>query len=198
MLFIAEGSNDVGKSTLVRRLETRLTEAGHDCVRMAFPGNEPGSLGKLVYDIHHDPAAHGVADIDPAALQIMHIAAHVDAIARRIRPLLEQGTIVLLDRFWWSTLIYGRVSGVDEDVLQAMIEVERKFWGDTQPDMAFLIDRHAPIESDMDLGIWERLRTDYLQFAEEQKSVHPVTVIENDSSVEAAVDTMMDALSPIL
>lgn len=198
MLLLLEGPNEVGKSTLVRRLKTRLTEAGHECVQMAFPGSEPGSLGKLVYDIHHDPAAHGITDIDPAALQMMHIAAHVDAISRRIRPLLEQGTIVLLDRFWWSTLIYGHVSGVDEDILQAMIDVERTFWGELKPDMAFLIDRHAPFGEKMDFGIWERIRNDYLELAEEQRSEHPVTIIENDSSVEAAVDEMMDALSPIL
>lgn len=165
---------------------------------MAFPGNEPGSLGKLVYDVHHNPISQGIKDVDPAALQMMHIAAHVDAISRRIRPLLEQGTIVLLDRFWWSTLIYGRVSGVDENVLQAMIDVERTFWGELKPDMAFLIDRHAPFGDKMDFGIWERIRNDYLELAEDQRSEHPVTIIENDSSVEAAVDEMVDTLSPIL
>ena len=53
-LFVLEGPDGVGKSTFVRALGEHLRSHGHDLLELSFPGKVPGSLGELVYRVHHD------------------------------------------------------------------------------------------------------------------------------------------------
>src|SRR5215469_3428530 len=110
-LIVFEGADGIGKTQLTKRVTEHLTAHGVACVPMAFPGLQAGTLGWLVNELHHNCASCGVAKIDPTSMQVLHIAAHIDAIEQQIRPALESGTWVILDRFWWSTLVYGRILG---------------------------------------------------------------------------------------
>jgi dTMP kinase len=94
-LFVFEGPDQVGKSSVTLGAEQRLRKAGVACVRLSFPGDDPGTLGRHVYELHHAPASYGVESVLPLSLQLLHIAAHVDAIERRILPWLRAGTTVL-------------------------------------------------------------------------------------------------------
>ena len=140
-LIVFEGPDGVGKSTLSVALADRLKAMGLTCQHLSFPGKDVGTVGRLVYDVHHDPDQYGVEEITAASLQALHIAAHLDAIERRIMPDLSEGRWVILDRFWWSTWVYGRVAGIERTTLDALIQVERLHWKGVQPDAVFLIDR---------------------------------------------------------
>ena len=102
-LIVFEGPDGVGKSTLSLALADRLRAIGLPCQHLSFPGKDVGTVGRLVYDVHHDPVQYGIQEITAASLQALHIAAHLDAIERRILPDLNEGHWVILDRFWWST-----------------------------------------------------------------------------------------------
>lgn len=92
-LIVFEGADKVGKSTLVKKLTCRLGESGVPYEHLAFPGKQKGTLGKLVYDLHHDEVPGLVhKDVNPTSLQVLHIAAHIDAIERQILPALSDGT----------------------------------------------------------------------------------------------------------
>ena len=127
-LIVFEGPDGVGKSTLAERLTSRLHETGVPCEHLAFPGRRPGSLGRLVYDLHHDAPRLGLGEVNATSLQALHIAAHVDAIEGEVLPALRAGTWVVLDRFWWSTWVYGAAFGVPVRSLEAMIELEQLHW----------------------------------------------------------------------
>ena len=157
-LLVLEGPDGVGKSSTVRGVAERLRSLAIRHSVLAFPGREPGTLGKLVYDIHHDPKRFGIQGMAEAAKQALHIAAHLDVIERRIGPLLNEGEHVLLDRFWWSTWVYGVVGGVSLNVLEALIEAERIQWGWIRPSLVVLLDRDGPIERDEDINEWGRIR----------------------------------------
>jgi dTMP kinase len=79
-LIVFEGPDGVGKSTLSQALAKKLTEVNILCEHLAFPGKEEGTIGRLVYDLHHNPNAFGLHKVTPASLQALHIAAHLDAI----------------------------------------------------------------------------------------------------------------------
>jgi dTMP kinase len=111
-LIVFEGADGIGKSSLSKEVMRRLEDLNVASVSLAFPGKDLGTLGHLVYQIHHDPAALGVISVTPLALQTLHVAAHLDAIERRILPALQDGTWVILDRFWWSTWVYGVHQGI--------------------------------------------------------------------------------------
>ena len=95
-LFVLEGPDGVGKSTFVRALGEHLRSNGHDLLELSFPGKVPGSLGELVYRVHHDEGPLRVANISLLAKQALHVAAHIDAIDRQIVPALKRGQTVLL------------------------------------------------------------------------------------------------------
>lgn len=78
-LFVLEGPDGVGKSTFVRALGEHLRSNGHDLLELSFPGKVPGSLGELVYRVHHDEGPLRVANISLLAKQVLPMA---EAIAR--------------------------------------------------------------------------------------------------------------------
>ena len=114
----------------------------------------------------------------------MHIAAHLDMIEQRIQPALDDGRWVVLDRFWWSTWVYGRASTVEQKTLDAMIQLERLQWNDTKPAVVFLIDRST--DSHYDQGRRE-LCEGYQILSDKEQSQHPVRPIQNDGSVDKSL-----------
>ena len=201
MLIVFEGPDSVGKSTISTAFAARLRELQPGVVAVhhwSFPGRDIGTLGQLVYRLHHSPGELGVASLTPASLQLLHIAAHLDAIESRILPALGRGDIVILDRFWWSTAVYGTVTGADRETLSSMIEVELRAWRTVLPTMVFLVDRSSPfaLRGDERLMDWQRLRAEYEALASRQSVGHPVVRIANDGDdVSHVVDRAMAALS---
>ena len=195
-LIVFEGPDGVGKSTLAEQLTVRLLDAGVPCEHLAFPGRQPGSLGRLVYDLHHDAPGLGFSEVNPTSLQMLHIAAHIDAIEGNILRALRAGTWVVLDRFWWSTWVYGAVYGVPERSLQTMIELEQLHWEQFKPDVVFLVDRPNGTPGDGE-GLREQIAGRYRKLVQHEQLRSRVVPIHNDSSVENALDTAWETITPI-
>lgn len=160
-LYIFEGPDAVGKSTLATAFADALRELGRKVTVTSSPGKTAGTLGELVYRLHHDPESFGVTSICPASLQTLHVAAHIDALEREIRPLLLSGTDVVLDRCWMSTLVYGRVAGVDHATLDKMISLELESWSGLRPQSTYLIATNHPLRDDCVGDAWEALASEY-------------------------------------
>ena len=173
-LIVFEGPDGVGKTTLANAATQMMRDSGQRCRLMSFPGREDGTLGQLVYRLHHDSKAVGVDAISETARQALHVAAHIDALERSILPALASGEHVILDRFWWSTLVYGRVGGIAEQTLKALIAPELRLWSD-QPITLFLVDRETPINREEDPAVWKKLRKQYAALADQYPDVHRVS-----------------------
>ena len=195
-LIVFEGLDDVGKTTLAECLIARLNEADIPCKLLAFPGREPGSLGRLVYDLHHDAPGLGVGEVNSTSLQVLHIAAHIDAVERDILPALRAGTWVILDRFWWSTWAYGATFEVPERSLEVMIELENLHWGQFGPDVIFLVEREGATSDDSE-GLNDQLFERYRELATREQFRSRVVRLRNDSSVEDTLDAAWKAITPI-
>ena len=189
-LIVFEGPDGVGKSTLAEQLTRRLRDTGIPCEQLAFPGRQPGSLGRVVYDLHHQAPGLGLGKVNPTSLQLLHIAAHVDVIEGQILPLLDAGTWVVLDRFWWSTWVYGTASGVSARSLEAMIELEQVHWGQVKPDVLFLVERESRTPDDGD-ALQER----YRDLANREQVHSRAVTLHNDSSVENALDAVWEGIA---
>lgn len=198
MLWVFEGPDGAGKTTLAKQLAERLALAGHNCDLLAFPGSAPGTLGRHIYEFHHDTTRYDVKAVHPASLQLLHIAAHVDAIERRIRDQIEAGACVFLDRYWWSTWVYGMSSGVDQRSLELMIDVELHHWNGIQPDAVFLIDRRESLRPSIPRGAWSRLRSLYHALAGREKEKYPVHIVQNEGRPEEVVQQMVAILKKTL
>jgi dTMP kinase len=144
------------------------------------------SLGAHVYDIHHDAERFGITRLPAISLQLLHVAAHLDAIDADIRPRVNAGHVVLLDRYWWSTWVYGTIGGIEPKALELMIDLERRHWGDLLPDPAILIRRETPLRSDTSPELFKSLIAKYDELALREQQHHRVVTIDNDSALERA------------
>ncbi len=79
---VFEGVGGSGKTSLFRRLVKYYKFFIKEVPLFAdsFPGSLPGTLGEWVYRFHHKKATAGLhpQNIAPPALQLLHMAAHVD------------------------------------------------------------------------------------------------------------------------
>lgn len=186
-LFVFEGPDGVGKSTVIGEVEKRLHRLGERCVRLAFPGKELGTLGLHIYDLHHQPEHFGVRSLSSLSLQLLHVAAHVDAIERRILPLLQQGRVVLLDRYWWSTWVYGIADGLPVAQLERMIAMEKLVWQGVTPATLFFLSRSSTVVN-------SAIAKAYAELMAEERGKYPVAALVND----AGIDTIADEITSVI
>lgn len=197
-LIVFEGTDGSGKTTLAHKLTEWLIARGVKAEYHAFPGAENGTLGRHVYDLHHTPfETAGISSIHPTSVQLLHIAAHVEAIESRIRPALAEGRWIVLDRFWWSTWVYGVTGGVPEAALEAMIAVERLYWVDDQPAATFLVQRRTPLRAEP-MEQWKALGQAYESLARREALQMPVHAVANDGSVENGFSLVIERIEFLL
>lgn len=194
-LIVFEGPDGVGKTTLAHKVVEGLNHFGFPCSYYAFPGRENGTLGWHVYNLHHNHTRFGIQNISQSSLQLLHIAAHIDAIENKILPMLRTGQSVVLDRYWWSTWVYGIVHGATPRLLQTMLQTEQAQWENTLPATVFLISRGEPFRSENPVDTWQRLCSTYAELAEEQKKIYPVEIIYNQGDCEDVVNQIIDLIT---
>jgi dTMP kinase len=128
-LFVTfEGIDRSGKTTQARLLRDAL---GSEAVAVREPGGTP--VGERVRELLKDPSA----DISPEAETLLFAAARAELVRRVIRPALEDGCVVVSDRFLDSSLAYqGAARGLGVEEVAA---VNRLATGGLVPDLTFLL-----------------------------------------------------------
>lgn len=187
-LIVIEGPDNVGKTSLVKKLSS--SEPGAlEPLGIAFPGHDRNTLGAYVYALHHQSNL----SISPLSLQTAHVAAHVDAIQTRIRPALDAGRDVILDRYWWSTWVYGHACGAEPDLLDALIKFEEMVWGHSTPELIISLLPAEPFEiPDYGIDEWYRLQLLYRTLAVKQSKTSNVSIVGN---VDAAAECLSNVLT---
>lgn len=193
-----EGPDGVGKTSLSQAIEDHFQKGPDAFLSLSFPGREPGTLGKLVYEIHHNSSQHGVEGITEFSKQVLHIAAHIDSIERTIGPALDAGKNVLLDRYWWSAWVYGVVGGLSRPRLKKLIDVERSFWKNHSPTAIFLIKRDNPIDRNVDSFEWSSLSHEYEVLAEREKEKQQIFRTPNAGSFVELSSAVIETITTVL
>lgn len=193
-LIVFEGPDGVGKSTLAEMLVSVMKANSIQGELLAFPGNAKGEIGYLVYRLHHNPIELEVNEITEASLQTLHVAAHIDAIERKIIPRLREGSHVILDRYWWSTWVYGVVGGISKVSLSKLKNLETSFWGQFLPDIVFLVDRDESFREEMGQRKWNKLRSEYRDLCNLEKQNYPVVILQNTASLDVTLEEMVEIL----
>ena len=195
-LLVFEGPDGVGKTAVSRETATWLTEQGIENEHISLPDGGT-RLGEIVYRVHHETEDDGPRRIDPMARQLLHLAAHVEAIQQRIRPALAAGKLVLLDRFWWSTCVYGEVDGIAANQLEALEGFAKFIWEGIEPAAVVLLDRERPFDTAVDLLQWFRLKETYRRFVASRADTLPVSVVANTREMADVMAQIQEIVTSI-
>lgn len=185
-----EGGEGAGKTTVIQSLETALKQEGRDVLSTREPGGS--ELGAKIRHLLLEQRTPPICCRAELLLFLADRAEHVSAV---LLPALEQGKIILCDRFTDSTYAYqGVARGLPSPLLAPLCAFASQ---DLTPDLTFYLDidpeiglsrvvkaRTAKdrIESET-ISFHQKLREAFSQIAKD----HPqrVTTLDGTSSPQA-------------
>ena len=109
-LIVIEGIDGSGKSTLAENLSQALSKLGHDCVRLKEPTN--GFWGQKIRTMltQHQ-------EITPEQEFEWFLNDRKEDVVNNILPSLQNGKIVILDRYYFSSVVYQSIRGIDRNTI---------------------------------------------------------------------------------
>ena len=132
-LITFEGIDGSGKSTQIKKLESRLKRFKINYVTYREPGGT--SLSEKIRQILLDKENMELSSISEG---LLFAAARAQLVKEKIRPDLHSGKVVICDRFIDSTIAYqGYGRGLDVQKLVSINEIATE---GLIPDITFLLD----------------------------------------------------------
>ncbi len=133
-LFISfEGVEGSGKSTQAKMAADALIKEGRPVVLTAEPGGTPISLS--IREVLLD-SSHGA--MEPVTELLLYAAARRQHLYELILPALDEGKVVITDRFSDSTSAYqGTGRGLEMGLIA---ELDRMVTGGLKPDLTLIFD----------------------------------------------------------
>jgi dTMP kinase len=130
-LITIEGLDGAGKSTLAQALTREIADRGQRVELLREPGGV--EVSERIRALVKDPALA----VAPRAEALLYAAARAQLVQERLLGALEQGVLILLDRFVDSSLAYqgaGRQLGVAE-----IAAINQFATGGLRPDRTLLL-----------------------------------------------------------
>lgn len=130
LFVVFEGVECSGKSTQAQMLSDFCAKRNIPCLGVREPGSTPFGerLRSLILGV----------DCTPMAEFLAFSASRAQLVESLIRPALDEGKVVICDRFFYSSLVYqGFARGINTEVL---MQITRHAIGGLEPRHAFLID----------------------------------------------------------
>ena len=181
-LISFEGIEGCGKSTQVKLLAKRLEKAGRSCLLTREPGGT--QIGREIRRVLLHPAHHRMAPEVELALYFADRGQHLREV---IWPALDEGRIVITDRFTDSSIAYqGFARGLSRRLIRSF---DQLMTGGARPRVTVLLDlkpedglRRARVRNERTrrsrtqgrfelerLEFHRRVRKGYLQLARQEK-----------------------------
>ena len=203
MFITLEGPEGSGKSTQIKRLAKHLELMGYPVVTTREPGGTPiGDQIRQVLVRMENKELHPRTEI------LLFLAARAQLVEQLIKPALQDGKIILCDRYGDSTLAYqGYGHGLDLEKLRQMLDFATDH---LKPDLTILLDldvktglmrKKAEDEWNRldayEVLFHERVREGYLQLAREEPERW--RIVDASQSIEAVQEDLfriiLDALN---
>ena len=200
-LFITfEGGEGCGKSTQSKLLLRRLQQKNIPVVLTHEPGGT--ALGN---DLRKTLKRKRDSSISPQSELFLFAASRAQLVAEVIRPALEEGKVVLCDRFSHSTLVYqGYGRGLDLTIVETVnnmatqgLKPDLTIFLDISPEQGLARKRSLKDRFEVeDLSFHRRVREGYLKTA----AAEPARWLVIDASLPKAriAEIIWDRISRLL
>lgn len=139
-LFITiEGTDGSGKTTQMKFIKEYLQKSGREVLLTREPGGT--RISEKIREIILNPV---FTEMGVNAEMLLYAAARAQLVSELIKPALEQGNIVVCDRFVDSTYAYqGYGRGLDMEML---VSINNIAIDGVMPDLTFFFDLN-PVEA---------------------------------------------------
>jgi len=179
-----EGLDGCGKTTQTKLLVRKLGKMGWDAVYTAEPSR--GKIGKFIQKY----CLHGEKRTFPIVEALLFAADRFEHVEREVIPALNEGKIVVSDRYVYSSLAYQGATGLDlkwiEMINEHAIRPDLAIFVDVEPEA--VIKRLKPKKSVMEnLETQRKVREVYVKFVEKGELVR---IDGNKSTKEVADDVL--------
>lgn len=196
-----EGGEGAGKTTCMKHLDRRLTDAGVSLVVTREPGGT--AIGEKIRELL---LSRQNTDLLPDAELLLMFAARAQHLDELIRPALARGDWVLCDRFTDATHAYqGGGRGIPNERISSLEQWTQR---GLKPDLTLLLD--LPVEAGLEragqrstpdrfesesLRFMQQTRAAYLKIAaDEPERVKVIDAARPLDEVLAQLDTEIDVI----
>ncbi|WP_394011618.1 dTMP kinase [Anaerococcus cruorum] len=201
-LIVFEGPDGSGKTTILKKVNEKLTDEGYKLKLVREPGGT--DISEKIREIIIDND-----NINMAAKteSLLFAASRAQLVEEKLRPALENGEIILCDRFVLSSLLYqgvGRGLGIDE------VKTINDFaTGDIKPDLTIffnidyktaLVRKRANFSADRleneDFDFHKRIFDAYISIADRYKD--DIKQVDATRSIEEVSTDVLKLIKDLL
>lgn len=162
-LIVIYGINNIGKTTQSNLLKEALVSKGFKVEQIKFPDYKLEPTGPKIYSILRAEKQL----ISEKEFQTLTIE-NLKQVQPRIRKLLDEGTMVIAEDYYGTTIAWGSAKGLDEEWLKKETSFAVK------EDIAILLDGERFVDSkeekhihEHDEELMEKVRNRFLSMANE-------------------------------
>jgi len=168
VFICVEGLDGCGKTTQTKLLVERLEKKGYDAIYTAEPSG--GKIGSLIKKY----CLHGETRVSSIVEALLFAADRFEHVEKEVIPALNEGKLVVSDRYVYSSLAYQGAAGLDlewiEKINEHAIRPHLAVFIDVEPET--VIQRLKPRKSVMEnLGTQQKVREVYVKFVEKGELV---------------------------
>ncbi len=162
IFIVLEGPDGSGKSTMAKKIGDYFTGRGREIEFTREPGGTVISekIRELILDNNN-------TEMDYRTEALLYAAARAQLVSEKIKPWLDEGRIVISERFVYSSFVYqgiGRHLGVDE-----IKKINDFATVGVRPDMVLLLDINPEkgLSRKLDIDGGDRLENEAVAFHKE-------------------------------
>lgn len=202
LFIVFEGGEGTGKTTAIDAIYDWITENNFECIKT----REPGGI-KISEQIRQVILSKDNKEMDAKTEALLYAAARRQHLVEKVIPALNQGVIVLCDRFIDSSLAYqgyARNLGIKE-----VLSINKFAIGEYMPDISVLFDLDPKIGlariANNDCREVNRLDIEKLEFHERvregydivyKNNNHRIVKIDANNTKENVINQIKNILRP--
>jgi dTMP kinase len=200
--LVFEGIDGSGKSTQIRRIHNRLVEKGTSVVETCEPTDGP--IGSLIRKM-----LAGSVETDQLTIAALFAADRTDHLVNKsngVKAMVDQGRVVLCDRYYFSSYAYHAQYMEMDWVIQAnalnakMLRPTATLFIDVDPDVCLERIRANRNSFDMyeKIDILKRVRENYFLAFERLRDQEKVIIIDGNASLDRVEENIWKQIQQLL